>query len=113
MPRENLYTVYILASRSRTLYIGVTNNLDERIAEHRHDKLGAFTTRYRIHRLVHVEQFRYITNAIAREKVLKGWMRYKKLALIQASNPTWEDLLPPFQTLLPPQTISSPKPLSS
>ena len=67
-PREHRYYVYILASRSRTLYIGITNNLNARTAQHRRVNPGTYTTRYSIHRLVYAEHHRYILNAIAREK---------------------------------------------
>jgi putative endonuclease len=92
MPKEHHYYVYIVASRSRTLYIGVTNKLIFRVTEHREGTLDGFTKKYRIHRLVYFEHFNYIDNAIAREKELKGWLREKKVALITEANPTWEDL---------------------
>jgi putative endonuclease len=94
MPNEHHYYVYILSNRSRTLYIGVTNDLLRRIGEHREGTHDGFTAKYRIHRLVHFEHFQYIDNAITREKELKGWLRSKKIALIQADNATWEDLFP-------------------
>jgi putative endonuclease len=100
MPREHHYTVYILASRSRTLYIGITPSLLARIEEHPAGTAESFTKTYRIHRLVYFERFQYVNNAIAREKHLKHWKRAEKIALIQSSNPTREDLaadsLPPF-----------------
>lgn len=86
------FYVYILASRSRNLYTGVTNNLYRRVLEHKCQMLAAFTSRYRICRLVHVETFRYVRDAIAREKQIKGWSRAKKLALIEKDNPGWYDL---------------------
>jgi putative endonuclease len=89
---DHQYYVYILASRSRTLYIGVTNNLLDRIAQHRQNKARSFTSRYKTHRLVYHERFQYINNAIAREKYLKHFTRQEKIALIEAHNPTWEDL---------------------
>jgi putative endonuclease len=88
------FWVYILASRSRTLYIGVTNGLHKRIHQHREQKTGTFTARYQITRLVYFEAFQYINNAIGREKELKHWTRAQKVALIEAMNPTWEDLFP-------------------
>ena len=90
---ERLYYVYILASRARTLYVGITGNLIRRVCEHREGKLGGFTSRYRIHRLVFFETFRDVRLAIAREKEIKGWRRDKKIKLIEKMNPTWEDLL--------------------
>jgi putative endonuclease len=89
---EHHYYVYILASKSRTLYIGVTNNLRARILQHRSGEIGGFTSDYKIHRLVYYEQHAWIQNAIAREKQLKRWRREKKVWLIERENPTWEDL---------------------
>ncbi len=88
------FWVYILSSRSRTLYIGMTNSLRKRVMEHRNQAPGTFTARYKITRLVYCEQFQYIDDAIAREKELKRWTRAQKIALIEAANPTWEDLMP-------------------
>jgi putative endonuclease len=86
------YAVYILASRSRSLYTGVTDNLERRMIEHRQGLVPGFTTRYRVFRLVHLEFFGHIRDAIAREKEIKGWRREKKIRLIELHNPTWEDL---------------------
>jgi putative endonuclease len=86
------YYVYIMASKSRVLYIGITNDICRRVWEHRRNAFPGFTSKYRIHRLVHYETFKYVGNAITREKQLKGWLRSKKLALISCTNPTWEDL---------------------
>jgi putative endonuclease len=91
MPRT--FYVYILASTSRELYVGVTNNLVRRIVEHRegHDPYShAF--RHTTVRLVHVESAGRARDAIRREKQLKGWTRRRKLALIEKSNPNWKDL---------------------
>jgi putative endonuclease len=90
--RAHNYYVYIVASASRTLYVGVTNDLEQRIWQHRHKTLGGFTAKYDVSRLVWFEWHTHIENAIAREKQIKGWSRDKKLALIQAENPTWWDL---------------------
>jgi putative endonuclease len=90
--QERLYYVYILASRSRTLYTGMTSRLLERIAQHREGTVPEFTARYRIHRLVHFETYRDVRATIAREKEIKGWSRAKKIALIETTNSTWEDL---------------------
>ncbi|HXQ25011.1 MAG TPA: GIY-YIG nuclease family protein [Candidatus Acidoferrales bacterium] len=89
---DRSYFVYLLASRSRNLYTGVTNNLHRRLAEHREGKVPGFTSRYNIFRLVHYEVFHDIRNAIAREKEIKAWRRVKKVRLIEKSNPTWHDL---------------------
>ena len=87
--------VYILASRSRCLYAGVTNDLARRLAEHRTGIPGSFTTRYRVTRLVHIETMNDIRVAIAREKQLERWPRARKLWLIERENPRWDDLAPP------------------
>jgi putative endonuclease len=89
---EYEFFVYILSSRSRTLYIGVTRNLRVRVLQHRENKPGSFTARYNIDRLVYFERFQYIGNAIAREKELKDWNRARKIGLIESLNPTWQDL---------------------
>ena len=87
------YYVYILTNVSRNvMYIGVTYDLERRLADHGDGRGGTFTRRYRVNTLVHVEEFQYIDEAIAREKQIKGWRRAKKNALVQASNPTWADL---------------------
>lgn len=86
------YCVYILASRSRNLYTGVTGNLQPRMVEHRQRLIPGFTTRYRIFRLVYYEFFSDVGAAIAREKEIKGWRREKKIWLIKRNNPTWADL---------------------
>jgi putative endonuclease len=85
------FYVYILASRSRTLYVGVTSDIARRLAEHRVATDG-FSARYRCVRLVLVEMAPDARTAIAREKQLKKWRREKKIALIEATNPSWDDL---------------------
>jgi putative endonuclease len=87
-----MYYVYILASRSRNLYIGVTGDLDRRVFEHKQKLVSGFSSRYNIDRLVHCEIYANVRRAIAREKELKGWRREKKIALIECENPTWDDL---------------------
>lgn len=84
--------MYILASRSRVLYIGITGNLDRRIAEHKAHEVDGFTKRYNVDRLVYVETCGRVDDAIAREKQLKGWRRDRKIALIESVNPDWRDL---------------------
>ncbi len=85
--------VYIVASRSGALYVGVTSDLLRRIHEHRQHLVPGHTQRYRITRLVYCEDAGFDAySAIAREKQLKGWRREKKIALITDGNPTWEDL---------------------
>lgn len=88
------YYVYILANVNRNvLYVGVTNDLGRRVMEHKDGKGGAFTAKYRVNVLVYAEEFGQIEEAIAREKQIKGWRRRKKDDLIEATNPTWADLL--------------------
>jgi len=90
------YHVFILTNVKRNvMYVGVTNNLENRIAEHSDGRGGAFTRKYRLNTLLYVEEFQYVDEAIAREKEIKGWRRSKKDALVEASNPTWADLLDP------------------
>jgi putative endonuclease len=87
------YYIYILASRiGGTLYIGVTNNLVRRLAEHRLKTAESFTKRYEVHRLVYFECFDEIEQAIRREKRLKKWTRAWKISLIEKDNPNWIDL---------------------
>ena len=87
-----VYCVYIMASRSRVLYTGVTNDLQRRVGEHKQGRTPGFTSRYRINRLVYFEEFSDIRDAIAREKQIKDWRRARRVSLIEARNPTWEDL---------------------
>jgi putative endonuclease len=87
-----IYYIYIMASRSRVLYIGVTSDLARRVNEHRQGLNSGFTSQYRVTRLVYFEEFVDIRVAIAREKQLKGWKRLRKIRLIENRNPTWEDL---------------------
>jgi len=89
---ERLYYVYIMASKSRVIYVGMTGFLMARVLRHRAGEGGAFTQKYRVHRLVYYHCFRNVSDAIARETEIKKWRREKKLALIHAENPTWEDL---------------------
>ena len=87
-----VYYVYILASRSRRLYVGVTRDLARRLAEHRVGTSPGFSRRYRIDRLVYFEDTRDVRVAIAREKQIKGWGRRKKVELIESVNAGWLDL---------------------
>jgi len=85
--------VYILASENnRVLYIGVTNDIVRRIAEHKEESIGGFTKTYHVHKLVYLESCGDAYAAISREKQLKGWRREKKVALIVKDNPFWKDL---------------------
>ena len=84
--------VYILASRSRVLYTGVTNNLERRVWEHKAGTADGFTKRYLVTKLVYMETFGDARTAIDREKQIKNWRREKKIALIESMNPEWADL---------------------
>ena len=86
------YYVYIMTNHSGTLYVGVTNDLERRVREHKQQKVDEFTKRYRITRLVYFEECSQVEDALAREKQLKGWLRTKKVTLIEEGNPNWEDL---------------------
>jgi putative endonuclease len=86
------YWVYILANFHRTLYIGVTSNLQARVYEHKNHVLPGFTRKYAVDRLVYFESTGDVHAAIALEKELKGWRRSKKIALIESANAQWEDL---------------------
>ena len=96
------YYVYIMASRSRVLYTGVTNDLARRVYEHKRSLISGFTSRYHITRLVYFEQFDNVRDAIAREKQLKGWVRSRKTRLIERKNPAWEDLADAWFAAPPP-----------
>ena len=87
-----VYHVYILASESGVLYIGVTNQIDSRVAQHKRKLVPGFTSKYNVTKLVYFEPFQDIRNAIAREKQLKRWRREKKITLIERLNPNWRDL---------------------
>jgi putative endonuclease len=86
------YFVYILASDSGTLYIGITSDLERRIQEHKQWLLEWFSKKYGCYKLIYIEQTSDITGAIEREKQVKNWNRKKKELLITNTNPTWEDL---------------------
>jgi len=86
------YYVYIMTNKSRTLYTGVTNNLIRRVYEHKNKLVAGFTSKYNIHFLVYYEAGSDIHSAIAREKQIKGWLRAKKITLIDSMNPAWKDL---------------------
>lgn len=92
---ERRYWVYIMTSSSlSTMYIGVTNDLGRRVLEHRLGKGSEFVRKYRVTRLVYAEEYENPTEAIAREKQLKGWKRIRKNELVRAANPGWHDLMP-------------------
>jgi putative endonuclease len=86
------FWVYILSSRSGTLYVGLTGFFERRIYQHKYDTIEGFTQKYQCHRLVYYESYQDVQVAIAREKQLKRWRREKKIALIEKLNPRWQDL---------------------
>lgn len=90
--RKRQHYTYIMASRSQVLCIGMTNDLERRVWEHKHGEGPGFTKRYRVTRLVYYEVYERPIHAIEREKQLKAWRREKKVALIEAENPRWLDL---------------------
>jgi len=93
MPRRRYdFYVYIMASASGTLYVGVTNDLVRRVSEHKEGKIEGFSKKYGCKKLVFAEHHQYINNAIEREKEIKNMMRHKKEALIKEMNPAWKDL---------------------
>jgi putative endonuclease len=93
VPSSNLmYYVYIVASIQRALYVGMTGDLRGRVYQHKTGAFPGFTSRYKVNRLVYFERADDAEAAIAREKQLKGWLRRRKIALIESMNPEWEDL---------------------
>ncbi len=105
MKREYHFWVYIMASKSRRLYVGMTNSLVTRVEQHKSLTYDSFTKQYNITRLVYFEHYTYVNRCIAREKEIKGWTRAKKVALIGQMNPTWVDLAEawgkPLESLMP------------
>ena len=90
---NNQYYVYIMTNISNTvLYTGVTNNLERRVFEHKNNITEGFSKKYNINKLVFFETTNDIKSAIAREKQIKGWLRIKKIKLIETANPEWKDL---------------------
>ena len=89
---DHNYWVYIVASRTGTLYIGMTNSLERRMWEHKSGAFEGFASQYHCDRLVYYESFDEVVKAINREKQLKGWVRRKKIALIEVVNPRWRDI---------------------
>jgi len=86
------YYVYLMTNVTGMLYTGVTNDLERRVYEHRNKKVRGFTSRYNLTKLVYFESTNDVTVAIAREKQIKGWLRKKKVTLIETVNPKWRDL---------------------
>ena len=92
MTGHKKYWVYIVASRTGTLYIGMTNNLYVRTLQHKSGEIEGFSNDYKCNRLVYWESFDDVLKAIDGEKQLKGWRRTKKIVLIESTNRRWEDL---------------------
>jgi len=92
MDQKRRYFVYIVASKSRVLYTGVTGSLMSRVLQHKRGEGGSFSAKYRVNRLVWFQTFELVHRAIARETEIKAWRREKKIKLIEEENPTWEDL---------------------
>ena len=91
--RNHDYSVYILSNkRGTTLYIGITNDIVRRLGQDRRGEVDSFTKCYQLNRLVWIENFRDVRDAIACEKKLKCWRRSKKIALVEQANPKWIDL---------------------
>lgn len=91
---RKIYHVYILASYKRgTLYIGVTGNLVQRMEQHRNGQVKGFAQKYQVYRLVYIEAFYWVYDALYREKQLKKWERAWKVRLIESLNPSWKDLV--------------------
>ena len=94
------YYVYIITNKTnKVLYTGVTNNLLRRIYEHRNKIIKGFTEKYNVSKLVYSEAFTNPNEAIGAEKMIKGWLRKKKIALIESKNPEWRDLFPILENL--------------
>jgi putative endonuclease len=92
-PAHRSYWVYILTNKPNgTLYVGVTNSLKTRIWQHKAKQIEGFTKRYGLDHLIYFEEFRDVRDAIDREKVIKGWLRARKIVLIETENPAWSDL---------------------
>ena len=94
---SNQYYVYIMTNKSGTLYVGLSNNLKQRVQQHKTELVEGFTKRYNINRLLYFEMFSDMNSAIAREKTIKGWLRKKKIDLISSVNPNWRDLSEDWQ----------------
>jgi putative endonuclease len=92
MKTDKKFYVYIMTNRSGTLYTGISNDLHRRVYEHKQFLVDGFAQRYRMSRLVFFEEALNAEAAINREKEIKGWLRSKKVALIEEMNPTWKDL---------------------
>lgn len=113
MRKPKHFYVYIMTNnqRSHVLYTGITGDLLRRLHEHKHKLTPGFTSRYNLTRLVYCEIFSYPGDAIRREKEIKGWVRNKKIKLIEGKNPHWHDLAADWENLYKPpdRTVASPR----
>ena len=102
---KKTYHVYIMSNISKMLYAGVTNDIQNRVFQHKMKQVKGFTQRYNLFKLVYAEPFSDVRDAIVREKQMKGWLRARKVALINSTNPEWRDLAADwFKNLHPPTT---------
>ena len=92
------YYIYIMTNKSRTLYLGVSNNLGRRVYEHKNKMIEGFSKKYNLTKLVYYETFNSVGDAIRREKQLKNWQRQWKINLIESKNKEWKDLSIEFET---------------
>lgn len=87
-----MYYVYILTNKTNSvIYIGVTNDLQRRLYEHKNEQIEGFTKKHHVHKLVYFEEYSEVNDAIVREKQLKCWARVKKNWLVETKNPSWDD----------------------
>ena len=104
--KDYRFWVYILGSSTGTLYVGMTNDLERRLFEHREGIVSGFASRYRLTRLLYFEETADVFEAIAREKQIKGWSRRKKVQLLESVNPSWRDLSGDWIALCHPEERS-------
>lgn len=104
------YYVYILTNyTNEVLYAGITNSLDRRIREHKSKLINGFTKKYNLNKLVYCESFSNPVDAISKEKKIKGWLRIKKIRLIESKNPTWKDLFDEFELYSATSGLGAPQ----
>jgi len=105
--KAHQYFVYILTdTQNKTLYIGITNHLERRISEHKSRLVSGFAKKYNCIRLVYFEEYKYVTEAIYREKQLKAWRRQWKVELVEDFNPDWKDLSKDWDLCVDPESSS-------
>ena len=91
--KMGIYYIYILTNKTNNvLYTGITNNLERRVGEHKGKLIAGFTKKYNLTKLIYFEETNDVNSAITREKQIKGWLRTKKIKLIESVNPAWKDL---------------------